>query len=161
MEKMNILAIGAHPDDIEIGCAGTLIKYGDRGHNVFLLVMTGGGEGGAETTRTGEQADSNKIMGVNHIFWGGYKDTHILVDKETISCIEDILSKVEPDFIFCHFPDDTHQDHRHLSLATQSAARNTHNVLFYEGPTTWGFNPQVFVDIGETLESKIKALEAH
>ena len=70
MEKMNILAIGAHPDDIEIGCAGTLIKYVDRGHNVFLLIMTGGGEGGAEPTRTLEQEDSNKIMGVEHIFWG-------------------------------------------------------------------------------------------
>jgi len=161
MEKMNILAIGAHPDDIEIGCAGTLIKYGDRGHNVFLLVMTGGGEGGAETTRTGEQADSNKIMGVNHIFWGGYKDTHILVDKETISCIEDILSKVEPDFIFCHFPDDTHQDHRHLCQATLSATRNLRNVLFYESPTTCNFTPHVFVNIADTLERKIESLEAH
>lgn len=43
MDKMNILAIGAHPDDIEIGCGGTLIKYADRGHKVYSLVMTGGG----------------------------------------------------------------------------------------------------------------------
>jgi LmbE family N-acetylglucosaminyl deacetylase len=161
MEKMNILAIGAHPDDIEIGCAGTLIKYVDRGHNVFLLIMTGGGEGGAEPTRTLEQENSNKIMGVKHIFWGEYKDTHILVDKETISSIENILSKVDPDFIFCHFPDDTHQDHRHLCQATLSATRNLKNVLFYEGPTTCNFTPQVFVDISDTLDRKIESLQAH
>lgn len=46
MDNMNILAIGAHPDDIEIGCGGTLIKYTDRGHKVFFLVVTGGGQGG-------------------------------------------------------------------------------------------------------------------
>ncbi len=161
MEKMNILAIGAHPDDIEIGCAGTLIKYVDRGHNVFLLIMTGGEEGGAEPTRTLEQEDSNKIIGVKHIFWGGYKDTHILVDKETISSIEKILSKVDPDFIFCHFPDDTHQDHRHLCQATMSATRNLRNVLFFEGPTTCNFTPQVFVDISDTLDRKIESLQAH
>ena len=161
MEKMNILAIGAHPDDIEIGCGGALIKYSDRGHKVFSLVMTGGGQGGKASVRRSEQEDARRIMGLEKIFWGGYEDTHLEVNRDLISGIEQVISEINPSFIFCHFPDDTHQDHRHLSLATQSAARNLRNVLFYEGPTTWDFNPQVFVDIGETLERKIEALRAH
>ena len=161
MEKMNILAIGAHPDDIEIGCGGTLTKYADRGHKVFSLVMTGGGQGGEADVRRKEQAAAGRIMGVEKIYWGGYEDTHLEVNQQLISKIEQVMFEICPSFIFCHSPDDTHQDHRHLSLATQSAARNMRNVLFYEGPTTWGFNPQVFVDIGQTLERKIEALRAH
>ena len=46
MDKANILAIGAHPDDIEFGCGGALIKYTRKGHRLFLLIMTGGGMGG-------------------------------------------------------------------------------------------------------------------
>lgn len=161
MDKMNILAIGAHPDDIEIGCGGALIKYADRGHKVYLMVLTGGGQGGNRNVRRDEQETAGNIMGVEKIFWGEYEDTHLVVNQELISKIEEVIYKICPSFIFCHFPDDTHQDHRRLSQATQSAARNLRNVLFYEGPTTWGFNPQVFVDIGETLDRKIKALEAH
>lgn len=161
MEKMNILAIGAHPDDIEFGCGGTLVKYANQGHNVFCLVMTSGGQGGESNVRHKEQAAAGKIMGIEKTFWGGYEDTHLEVNQELISKIEQVMLKICPSFIFCQFPNDTHQDHRHLSLATQSAARNMRNVLFYEGPTTSGFKPQVFVDIGETLETKIKALEAH
>jgi LmbE family N-acetylglucosaminyl deacetylase len=161
MEKMNILAIGAHPDDIEIGCGGTLIKYSDRGHRVFSLVVTGGGQGGISSMRRSEQEDARRIMGIEKIYWGGYKDTHLEVNQKLVAEIEQVISEIDPNFIFCHFPDDTHQDHRHLSLATQSATRNLRNVLFYEGPTTWDFNPQVFVDIGETLDRKIEALRAH
>lgn len=161
MEKMNILAIGAHPDDIEIGCGGTLIKYADRGHDVYVMVMTEGGQGAAEEDRTLEQMASNQLMGVKEIFWGGFADTHIQIDQESITQIERVLSKIGPDFIFCHFPQDTHQDHRHLSQIVQSATRNLRNVLFYEGPTTVGFQPSVYVDVADTLERKIKALLAH
>ena len=92
--------------------------------------------------------------------WLVEDDVLKLVGK-TISSIENILSNVDPDFIFCHFPDDTHQDHRHLSQATMSATRNLRNVLFYEGPTTCNFIPQVFVDVSDTLDRKIESLEAH
>ena len=161
MKTMNILAIGAHPDDIEFGCGGTLIKYADKKHRVFLLVMTEGGLGGPTATRTEEQLNSNTIMGVKKIFWGGYKDTHLMVQKDVISKIEDIISKVNPELIFCHFLDDTHQDHRHLAQATISATRYIRNVLFYEVPTTQNFKPNVFVDISDTLERKVDALQAH
>jgi LmbE family N-acetylglucosaminyl deacetylase len=161
MEKVNILAIGAHPDDIEFGCGGALIKYTRKGHRLFLLVMTGGGLGGSSSVRMKEQQASGKILGAEKIFWGGYEDTHLIVDIDLIGKIEAVIAEVKPDFIFCSFPDDTHQDHRHLAQAIMSATRYIRNVLFYEGPTTQNFNPQVFVDISDTLEMKVEALKAH
>jgi LmbE family N-acetylglucosaminyl deacetylase len=161
MGKVTILAIGAHPDDIEFGCGGALIKYTQKSHRLFLLVMTGGGLGGASSLRMKEQKASGKILGAEKIFWGGYEDTHLIVDTDLIGKIEAVIAEVKPDFIFCNFPDDTHQDHRHLAQAIMSATRYIRNVLFYEGPTTQNFNPQVFVDISETLERKVEALKAH
>ena len=161
MKKVNILAIGAHPDDIEFGCGGALIKYTQKGHRLFLLVMTGGGLGGSTSVRTQEQKASGKILGTEKIYWGGYDDTHLVVDIDLIDKIETVIAEVKPDFIFCNFPDDTHQDHRHLAQAIMSATRYIRNVLFFEGPTTQNFNPQVFVDISDTLDRKIEALKAH
>ena len=161
MQKATILAIGAHPDDIEFGCGGTLIKYTERGHRLFLSIMTEGGLGAETTTRVEEQLTSNAILGAEDIFWGDYEDTHLMVDVELIGKIEAVIKKVKPDFIFCNFPDDTHQDHRHLSQAVMSATRYIRNVLFFEGPTTQHFEPHVFVDISDTLDKKIKALQAH
>jgi LmbE family N-acetylglucosaminyl deacetylase len=161
MKKVNILAIGAHPDDIEFGCGGTLTKYSQRGHRLFLMVMTGGGSGAPSETRMAEQTAARQILGAEEIFWGGYQDTHLGVDAEMIKKIESVIASVKPEFIFCHFPDDTHQDHRHLAQAVMSATRYIRNVLFYEGPTTQNFNPQVYVDIADTLEVKLEALQAH
>jgi LmbE family N-acetylglucosaminyl deacetylase len=108
-----------------------------------------------------EQRVSQNILGAEKIFWGDYEDTHLMVTKDLIGKIEAVISEVRPDFIFCNFPDDTHQDHRHLGQAMMSATRYIRNVLFYEGPTTQNFNPQVYVDIADTLEQKIEALTAH
>lgn len=161
MDKANILAIGAHPDDIEFGCGGALVKYTRKGHRLFLLVMTGGGMGGSSSVRMKEQEDSGEILGAEKIYWGGYEDTHLNTDIELIGKIESVIAEVRPDFIFCNYPDDTHQDHRHLSQAITSATRYIRNVLFFEGPTTQNFGPQVFVDISDTLNQKVAALEAH
>ncbi len=161
IKRKNILAIGAHPDDIEFGCGGTLIKYAEQGHRVFLLVMTKGEMGGESELRTAEQMESMKVMGAQEIFWGGLVDTQIEVSPEIIKRVEGVIDQVRPDVIFCHYPEDTHQDHRHLSQMTISATRYIRNVLFYEGPTTERFNPQVYVDIVPTLTLKVKALMAH
>lgn len=161
MEKVNILAIGAHPDDIEFGCGGTLIKYARKGHRLFLLVMTKGGLGAESGKREAEQMDSKKILNAEEVFWGGYEDSQLMVDTELIGKIENVIREVKPDFIFCNFPDDTHQDHRHLAQAIMSATRYIRNVLFYEGPTTQNFKPHVFVDIADTLDKKLQALKAH
>ena len=161
IQKMNILAIGAHPDDIEYGCAGTLVKYADRGHNIYLMVLTSGQEGGEGKIRQQEQEAAAEIMSVKEIFWGGYHDTQIPLGKELIDRIEGVISQVDPNLILVNYGDDTHQDHRVLAKATMSATRYVRNVLFFEVPTTQNFNPQVYVDISNTLERKFKVLKAH
>lgn len=158
---MRVLAIGAHPDDIEFGCGGTLVKYARQGHQVFLLVMTDGGGGGAVELRRREQEAAAAILGASKVFWGGYPDTALPLDRDLIQHLEQVIAEVEPDFIFVHYHDDTHQDHRHLSTSTVTATRYTRNVLFYEGPTTQNFSPSVFVDINTVINVKVASLEAH
>lgn len=159
--RMNILAIGAHPDDIEYGCAGTLVKYAERKHRIFLMILTRGEQGGNGDSRRQEQINAARLMRVEKIFWGGYRDTRIPLGKTLIERIEDAIGEIQPDLIFVNYGDDTHQDHRILTQATQSATRYVRNVLFFEVPTTQNFNPQIFVDISDTLEHKVQALEAH
>lgn len=158
---MNILAIGAHPDDIEFGCGGTLSKFSSEGHNVYLLVLTDGAMGGDKEERKKEQMESVKIMNAKNLFFGGFEDSFLQPSKQLISHIEDIQKKVKPQLIFVNYFDDTHQDHRHLTKGVQSATRYVQNILFYEGPTTQNFTPTVFTDIEDYLEQKLSCLKAH
>ncbi|OGS19539.1 MAG: hypothetical protein A2219_02325 [Elusimicrobia bacterium RIFOXYA2_FULL_50_26] len=158
---MKIIAIGAHPDDLEYGCGGTLYKL-SRSHNqVNLLVMTRGEMGGNPEVRQREQekvADELKAK----LYWGRFTDTQIPLQKETINTIEFFIRKIKPDLIFVMFPKDTHQDHRTVAEATITATRYVRNVLFYEVPTTVDFSPaSVFVDIGPVLDKKMHLLKLH
>ena len=159
---MKILAIGAHPDDIEIGCAGNLLKYANAGHDVYLLVMTLGEMGGEAETRKEEQTKSAEIMNARDLFWGEYNDTKLATHlNNMISDIEAVVKKIKPDFVFVNYGEDTHQDHRVLSRAAVSATRYVKNVIFYETPTTNNFSPTLFIDLKDTMDKKIKVLLAH
>ena len=159
---MNLLAIGPHPDDIEIGCAGSILKWKEKGFKIHLMVMTDGSNGGDTSVRRKEQERSAAILGAEEIIWGGFKDTELEYQgKILVDTIEDCLKKIKPAFVLVNYPEDTHQDHRSLSSATVSAARNSKNVLFYEGPTSIDFNPTVFVDIDSCMTRKMDALKAH
>ena len=158
---MNILAIGAHPDDIEFGCGGTVLTYALKGHQVHLLVLTEGGRGGDSTDRRMEQEAAARLLGARQLIWGGYQDTEVPLDRDLIQKVEGILHRIKPDLILVHWADDTHQDHRHLSTSVVTASRYTRNVLFYEGPTSANFGPSVFVNIDAVLEQKLAALSAH
>ena len=158
---MNILAIGAHPDDIEIGCGGSLIKYNRAGHNVFLLIMTAGEMGGDADIRKNEQLESAKVIEAKDVIFKDYPDTNLPLNKILISNIEAVVKKTKPELIFVNYTHDTHQDHRTLAKGTISATRYIKNVLFYEVPTTHDFNPSVYVDITDVIEQKVGCLEAH
>jgi LmbE family N-acetylglucosaminyl deacetylase len=158
---MKVLAIGAHPDDIEYGCAGTLIRYGQAGHQVFLFVLTRGDAGGDPDIRAEEQMASARIIGAEEVLWGGYQDTMIPLSRELIIRLEEAINRVNPEIILVNHRYDTHQDHRTLSDATISATRNAKNVLFYEGPTTYNFVANIFVDITAVLRQKLETLNAH
>jgi LmbE family N-acetylglucosaminyl deacetylase len=158
---MRLLAIGAHTDDIEFGCAGALAQYSRQGEEVYLLVVADGAMGGDPQVRRKEQEISAELMGAKELLWGGYQDTLIIFDKPLIDLLEGFFRDVNPSLVLVSYPEDTHQDHVRLAKATISATRYTPNIIFYETPTSIGFNPLIFADIGETLEEKIKCLEAH
>ena len=158
---MNILAIGAHPDDIEFGCGGTLIKYARKGASLEILVMTDGSRGGSARVRRREQDAAAGILGVSRVHWGGYRDTILPSVRHLIDRMEGVIRRARPDFIFVNDPSDTHQDHRQVARAAISATRYARNVLFYEGPTTVNFTPTVFIDIAREIESKVRALRRH
>jgi len=158
---MNILAIGPHPDDLEYGCGGTLIKYALKGHRIYLYIATRGELGGDPQVRQKEQEEAGRIIGVEKVFWGDYADTRIPTNPSPIQAIEGVMKEVQPDFIFINFWDDTHQDHRILSRCVSSATRYVKNFLFYETPTTQNFTPNVFVDVGEVMDRKKELLAAH
>lgn len=160
-KRIRVLALGAHPDDIEAGCGGTLLRYARSGHRVFLMVLTGGEIGAKRGVRRREQREASRILGAEKLYWGGYRDTKVPMGRELIQKIESVVRQVDPQVIFVHYHDDTHQDHRHAATCTVTATRYTRNVLFYEGPTTQNFSPTVFVDIDPFLKEKVAALEAH
>ena len=160
-KKMNVLAIGSHPDDIEFGCGGTLHKLAGQGHKVYFMVMTGGTAGGSFRTRKQEQLNAATSIPAEEVFWGDFTDTKLPFYENVIMKIEAVVNKVSPTFVFVHHGKDTHQDHRHVSQCAVVATRNVPNVLFYEGPTTIHFEPNVFIDIGDHIKDKIKTLSCH
>jgi LmbE family N-acetylglucosaminyl deacetylase len=158
---VNILAIGAHPDDIEYGCGGTVTLYAQKGHDVYLFVATDGALGGDAGVRRREQEDSKLVMGARRIFWGDYRDTEVPYNRELIGRIESVIRQVQPTMIFVNAPDDTHQDHRNLAQATVSATRYVPNFLFYEVPSTQNFTPNCYTNVEKVLDRKLACLEAH
>jgi LmbE family N-acetylglucosaminyl deacetylase len=160
-KKMNILAIGSHPDDIEFGCGGTMHKLAQAGSRVYLLLMTDGSFGGDPKRRRLEQEKSAVCLGAQDIFWAGFDDTRLPQSQTAIQAIEAVIKTVKPTFVFVHHGNDTHQDHRHTNENTVVASRNIPNVLFYEGPTTIDFVPNVFVDISDHIKNKSSCLSCH
>jgi LmbE family N-acetylglucosaminyl deacetylase len=160
-KKIKILAIAPHPDDIEIGCAGTLIKLAKAGHEVNLAVLTKGDAGGNSALRQREQEAAAKFYKAKHIFWLGFHDTRVPLTKESIDALDRVMQEVKADVVFAPHVEDTHQDHRNTAQQVMSATRYTQNVLFYEVPSSLNFQPDVFVDISNVLELKYKALRAH
>jgi LmbE family N-acetylglucosaminyl deacetylase len=157
---VRILAVGAHPDDVELGCGATLALFKRRGHEVYFLVLTRGEASGNPNLRKVECEQSARTIGADKLFFGSLKDTKITDGVETIMEIERFINQLKPDIIFAHSPKDSHQDHRNVGMAALSAARNSKKVLLYESPAAKDFLPQLFVDVTSTFDIKLEALKA-
>ena len=155
---MKIIAIGSHPDDIEYGCSGTIMRHIKRGDDVHFIVMSRGGKSGNPDSREKEAIGSAKKMGTHiHVF--DYPDTNIPQDHTTIGKLEKIIREVCPQRIYTHSVKDTHQDHRNVAYATLAAARNVPEIFFYESPSLYlDFNPNYYVDISDFIDAKISTL---
>jgi LmbE family N-acetylglucosaminyl deacetylase len=159
--SLKILAVGAHPDDIELGCGATLALFKEKGHEIHLLVLTRGEASGDPRAREKECLQSAKTIGTDNVYFGKLQDTKITDGVETIMTIERLVQKINPDIIFAHSHKDGHQDHRNAGMAALSAGRNAKKVLLYESPAALrDFCPQLFVDVTSTFDVKLRALEA-
>jgi LmbE family N-acetylglucosaminyl deacetylase len=137
----SVLAVAAHPGDLEIGCAGTLAAHRAAGDSVTMLVLSGtGGESAART--------------LDCLLVHGKLDPRG-PEADTVAVIENVLTGVDADVVYVHAPDDTQAEHRAVAAATLSAARHGSRVLHYPGPATLAFAPSVFVDITAHLDRKI------
>jgi LmbE family N-acetylglucosaminyl deacetylase len=161
----SILAIGSHPDDIELGCGGTLARHVSSGDEVHMLVITTGESGPGEVSaRVHEQIAAAEILGVppEHLFWGELPDGRVSnYELELVHTIERVINQTRAEVVYTHGCMDSHQDHRAVAEATWGAARHARRVLCYDSPSSHSFSPSVFVDITSTLDKKREALKAH
>ena len=164
MTGKSVLAVGAHPDDIELGCGGTLARHVAAGDQVTMLVVTRGEEGpGDVVQRVIEQNRAVDVLGVHTLIWGsGITDCKVsLHELELVHLIEDAIRRVGATIVYTHSPNDSHQDHRAVALCTMGAARWISTVLCYEAPSSLQFSPTAYVDISDSLDKKIDAVLCH
>lgn len=158
---MKVLAVGAHPDDVELGCGATLLAHRARGDSVALLVLTGGEHGPqGQSSRMSEQEIAASILGAD-LYWGGFEDGSVPEGRAGVTVVEDVIRATGADIVYTHSPRDSHQDHRSAAVATLAAGRHVSRILMYETPSSLGFTPTVFVDAAAHLPGKLKALRAH
>ena len=164
--KQVVLALGAHPDDIEIGMGGTVAKLVGMGYNVKLVVATLPNFVKTDTKeeRKKESTMSAKVMGCKTPEFLDLGPEEITFNRKFVTQINEIVRNCEPDAIFTQWIGDTHQDHQALTKAVIAAARDSNNVFMYEttipgGISETAFRPQLYVDVTETLDSKRNALD--
>lgn len=163
VQPRRVLAIAAHPDDLELSVGATLACLKDHGHMVACLVMSHGGRGGDGDARLQEAYQSAKFLGFAHIKVLDLDDTRLdAYPNEMIRAIEDMLAQFKPDLILTHSPHEVHQDHLAVYHATLRAARSHSSILCYEGPSvTADFHPTFFIDISGYVDVKLEAVRKH
>ncbi|HEX7033147.1 MAG TPA: PIG-L deacetylase family protein [Nitrososphaera sp.] len=157
---MNILAIGAHPDDIELGCGGLLIKAARQGHNIHMYTLTRGGASGDPEQRTKELIQSAKFIGAKALWVDNFEDTKLnLNNNDLINHVEFFINKADPDLIVTHSLGDVHHDHKAVASSTIEAGRFIPNIISYEIPLTKEFKPQVYYDISDVVDEKVELIK--
>ena len=112
-DKLDFLAFGAHPDDVELGCGATIAKLVSQGKKVGIIDLTRGelGTRGSAEIRTKETKEASKILGITIRENMDFKDGFFRNDEEHQLKIIQVIRKYQPDFVFCNAPDDRHIDH--------------------------------------------------
>ena len=170
---MKILVVGAHLDDIELACGGTIAKAIENGHSVKALIMSKSGytniSGGIQredSVAVMEGTNALKVLGVEDITILDFPTKDIPFCSDVVNPIDKIVNGYNPDIVFTHHPFDTHQAHVGVSQATIAACRRKNTVLFFEpiapsGRSYVAFKPQVYVDISNVISKKIDSLKEH
>ncbi|MBX3029340.1 MAG: PIG-L family deacetylase [Chloroflexi bacterium] len=158
--RERVLAVGAHPDDVEIGVGGTLLSHRASGDQVTILTLSGGARGGNKASRRREAEAAAAVIGAR-LLMEDLEDTHIRESDPTVAIIERVITEVRPTIIYTHSINDVHQDHRNTHSAAMVASRSLPYVLCFQSPSaTIAFRPSRFVSIEHTLEGKLEAIRA-
>ncbi|MHA1132092.1 MAG: PIG-L deacetylase family protein, partial [Candidatus Helarchaeota archaeon] len=127
-KNLRVLGIGAHPDDLEILCAGTLAKYAITGHDVIMAVITDGSAGSTDLSveelrmvRKKEAENSAKVIHAE-FYWLGEPDEFFFDNEESRLKLIDLIRVAKPNLIITHAPTDYHPDHRAISRAVLNAS---------------------------------------
>ena len=177
--KLDILAIGVHPDDVELGCSGTLLKHIKQGKKVGILDLTKGelGSRGSGELRLIEAENSAKILGISIRENLGYADGFFTNDKKHQLGIIEILRKYQPDVVLANAPKDRHPDHGRASQLVSEACFYSglvriETVLNGEPQELWRpkavyhyiqdryLQPDFVVDVSEFVEQKMESILA-
>ena len=171
-----ILAIGAHPDDVEIACAGTLARCLERGDAVSLIVMCNGNSASTSLSaeelaavRSRELKDAAKVLGAETVIEMGLPDFGVWLQREILFKLTDAIRQVRPDVVITHFDADYGSDHNHTLKLVQDATlaasvpgvKTEHPAIpkipylyMMEPMGGYGFQPQVYVDITATFRDQ-------
>lgn len=181
---MRVLAIGCHPDDIEIACAGTLLKCIQRGDEVYVCHLSSGNLGHVVIPpqelielRKQEAKEAGKIAGVKEVIYGGFDDLEVFAEnKKSLDKVVEIIRYVNPDFIITHNPSDYMPDHVATSKLVFDASfaatlpnypPKTNNpaklvpIFYMDTLAGVDFVPEEFVDISDVIDTKLEMLNCH
>ncbi len=154
-----VLAVGAHPDDVEIGCGATLLRHRDLGHPISVLTLSQGAVGGQREERRREAAAAAAHLGAE-LLLGDFADTRLEHDEDLIATVTGVVAAVAPTIVYVHSQADNHQDHRAVHEATVIAARRVPELYCYQSPSSRNaFAPTKFVPVDDTVEEKVRLLE--
>lgn len=154
-----VLAIGAHPDDVEIGVGGLLAAHRAAGDAVVILTLCRGDRGGTAGQRQHESLAAADLIGAR-LFLEDLEDTKISPADPTVGIIERIVDQVGPSVVYTHSQHDRHQDHRAVHQAVSVATRRVPTLACYQSPSaTVDFHPNRFVPIDGYTDTKLALLE--
>jgi LmbE family N-acetylglucosaminyl deacetylase len=186
-QAKTLLVVQPHPDDAEIGAGGTIAKLSDAGSSVFYVTVTDGSMGTLDKTlspeelarkRMKEQEDAMRLLGVRENRWLGWKDSEVTPSQHLRNQIMRIIREVRPDVVITvdpWLPYEAHPDHRHVGMMASEAALLAKFPLIGSEHAKEGLNafsvpavaymitanPNTFVDVTNTFERKLKAVQAH
>lgn len=185
-QNKKLLAVSAHPDDIEFSCGGTMFKFKKQGYEIYFLVATNGENGfkighkprsERVKSRHKEQLKAAGLLGVKKVFFLNYRDCYLKYDDKLREQIALVIKKVKPEIIFSFDPSNRtfesvnllHRDHRVISEAVFDAVFAARNRYLLPGETHsvskfWFFGcdrPNHYENITGEINNKIKLIEAH
>ncbi|MCG7848056.1 MAG: PIG-L family deacetylase [ANME-2 cluster archaeon] len=168
-----ILAMGAHPDDMELEAGGTLAKFARKGYDITLLILTSKGYTGISgehyegSILKNEAEKASKVLGIKHIIFFDYEANFVPHNGEIIGKVDNIVNTLCPDVFISHHPFDSHQDHKAaadimFAVSRQGRVKNvlSGSTLPYR-PNVFAFRPQFYVDITETIDVKFEAIRTY